>query len=318
MHHVITMNTQTPQRTRIYQNHHLDSTRWDAFVPRDGDIVISTTYKAGTTWMQRIVGLLLFGPGPLPGGLAISPWVDARWGQPLEELVALLEAQQHRRFVKSHLPLDALPYWETARYIVVGRDTRDVFMSLFNHYSAYTDTMYEILAAGDPVGGPMPRCPDDPRELWRTWITKPGFPWEPDGWPYWSHHYHAASFWPYRHLPNLLVVHYADLKADLEGEMRRIARFLDVDVDDDAWPALADGARFETMRREAREAGGYETVFEGGADRFFFKGTNGRWRDLLTPEDLELYERAASRLEPGLRTWLEGGRLRDGGPALFD
>ena len=52
-----------------------------------------------------------------------------------------------------------------------------------------------------------------------------------------------------------------------------------------------------------------EMVFEGGAERFFFKGTNGRWRDVLTAEDLELYERAASELDPELRNWLENGRL---------
>ena len=50
-------------------------------------------------------------------------------------------------------------------------------------------------------------------------------------------------------------------------------------------------------------------LFEGGAERFFFKGTNGRWRDVLTAEDLELYERAASELDPELRNWLENGRL---------
>ena len=38
------------ERSRIYQNHHLDSTRWDKFIPRPDDIVITTSYKAGTTW----------------------------------------------------------------------------------------------------------------------------------------------------------------------------------------------------------------------------------------------------------------------------
>ena len=50
-------------------------------------------------------------------------------------------------------------------------------------------------------------------------------------------------------------------------------------------------------------------IFEGGSDRFFFKGTNGRWRDVLTADDLALYETAASKLDPELRDWLENGRL---------
>ena len=49
-------------------------------------------------------------------------------------------------------------------------------------------------------------------------------------------------------------------------------------------------------------------AFEGGAERFFFKGEGGRWRNVLTDSDLELYEKAASTLVPDLRRWLEGGR----------
>ncbi len=301
----------TPQRTRVYQNHHLDSTRWDDFVHRPGDVVISTSYKAGTTWMQRIVSLLILGPGPLAENLMVmSPWIDQRFFGPIEPVLEYLERQEHRRFLKSHLPFDAIPYWEDVRYICVGRDTRDVFMSVFNHYSAYTDLMYEMLAANDPVGGPMPRCPEDPRDLWQEWITTPAFPWESDGSPWWSHHYQLESFWEHRDLPNLLLVHYSDLKADLEGEMRRIAGFLGIEVAESLWPELVHGATFESMRAEAIEqAPQMGMVFEGGPARFFFKGTNGRWRDALTADDLELYERAASKLDPELRRWLEHGRL---------
>jgi aryl sulfotransferase len=49
-------------------------------------------------------------------------------------------------------------------------------------------------------------------------------------------------------------------------------------------------------------------IFEGGIERFLFKGTNGRWRGVLTDDDLALYERAAATLDPELRAWLEGGR----------
>jgi aryl sulfotransferase len=49
-------------------------------------------------------------------------------------------------------------------------------------------------------------------------------------------------------------------------------------------------------------------VFEGGAKRFFFKGTNGRWRDQLGPDDLALYEEAKRRvLPPEAAVWLERG-----------
>ncbi len=309
-----------PRRVRTYRNHHLDSTRWDRFTPRADDVLISTSYKSGTTWMQRIISLLLFGPGRLPATLGdLSPWIDFRLS-PIDETIAAIERQEHRRFVKSHLPLDALPYFPEVRYIWVARDTRDVFMSLWNHYSSHTDMAYERFVAGDPEGGPLPRCPADPRDFWRSWITRASFSWEADGWPYWSHHYHATSFWRYRRLPNLLAVHYNDLLADLPGQMRRVAGFLGIEVPEDEWPPLVQAARFDSMKQEAilqetdTSRPGMAGIWKDGAATFFFKGTNGRWRDILRADDLALYEQAAATLDPGLRSWLEAGSLVAGDP----
>ena len=126
--------TQTPKIEHTYQNHHMDSTRWNWFTPRDDDIVIATSYKAGTTFTQTIVGNLLFPDGNLPGPATfISPWLDMRVF-PLELVLGQLEAQEHRRYIKTHLPLDGLSYFESIKYICVSRDPRDVFMSLLNHW----------------------------------------------------------------------------------------------------------------------------------------------------------------------------------------
>src|ERR1700675_5024289 len=159
------MDLKPPERIREYRNHHLDSTRWDRFVPRDDDIFVTTAYKAGTTWTQRILAALVLGPGPLDASLGeISPWGDARFMGPLDAMLATLDAQRHRRFIKSHLAADGVPFFPQAKYVVVGRDTRDVFMSFFNHYSAYTDLMYLLLNDADRPGPELPRCPATPRE----------------------------------------------------------------------------------------------------------------------------------------------------------
>jgi aryl sulfotransferase len=299
-----------PERTREYRNHHLDSTRWDRFVARDDDIIVTTAYKAGTTWTQRILASLLLGPGPLPLPLGeLSQWIDARWHGPIEPILARVEAQQHRRFLKSHLAADGLRFFPEAKYIVVGRDTRDVFMSFFNHYSSYTDFMYLLLNDADRPGPEFPRCPADPRDLWPRWISEGWFEWEPDGWPFWSHHHHLATWWDARDQPNVLFVHYGDLKNDPQSEIRRIAGFCDIAIDADAWPALLESVGLDAMRAEARGTDDpMQMAFEGGAARFFFKGEAGRWRNVLTDADLELYETAASTLAPDLRRWLEGGR----------
>jgi aryl sulfotransferase len=304
------MTPGAPERTREYRNHHLDSTRWDSFVARDDDIFVTTAYKAGTTWTQRILAALVFGPVPLYASLGeISPWIDARFMGPLDVMLASVDAQRHRRFIKSHLAADGLRFFPQAKYIVVGRDSRDVFMSLFNHYSAYTDMMFALFNDADRPGPEFPRCPATPRELWPRWISEGWFDWEPDGWPYWSHHHHLTTWWEVRDLPNVLFVHFGDLSADPETEMRRIAAFCDIEVEEDAWPELVATVGLDAMRIEARGAEDPMAIaFEGGAGRFFFKGDSGRWRNVLTDSDLALYDAAASTLDPTLKQWLEGGR----------
>jgi aryl sulfotransferase len=300
--------------TRAYRNHHLDSTRWDGYQPRPGDIVVTTPYKSGTTWMLQIVGSLVLWPNSLTGGVRhLSPWIDARFDGPIEPILEEFEERQHRRFIKSHLAADGVPIWDELSYIVVGRDPRDVFMSLWNHYSGHTDDFFDFINDPDRPGDPFPRPPEDPRVLWQQWATRGWFPWESDGWPYWSHSHHFSSWWALRRRPNVLFVHFNDLLDDLDGEMRRVAAFLGVSIGEEAWPQLVDGATFRSMKDEAQRLDAERgdrasSVWRDGIATFFHKGTNGRWRDVLSDADLTLYDEMAGRLDPPLRTWLEEGR----------
>jgi len=298
--------------TRVYRNHHLDSTRWELFEPRAGDVVVTTSYKSGTTWMQQILLVLLRGsPEAMPQLMQISPWIDARFHSSREQLAGTLCSLPDRRFVKSHLPLDGLPWFPEVQYLIVGRDPRDVFMSFWNHYGSYTDAAYAALnETPERVGAPLPRCPGDPRVLWRDWITRGWFEWESEGYPFWSNLHHTQTYWDQRHLPNFLFVHYADLLADLEGQVRRIARFLEVEASDELIARTVEATTFANVKKGVERvppAAGSE-FFRGGLKTFFFKGSNGRWRDLLTEGDLALYEEAKERvLSPDCARWLERG-----------
>jgi aryl sulfotransferase len=300
-----------PRRTRIYESNRLDGIRWQRFAPRDGDVVISTSIKAGTTWMQTIVANLIFPDGKLPGAVTeISPWIESRM-HPADKLFARIEAQQHRRFIKSHLPLDGIRYFENVRYVVVGRDARDVFMSLLNHYANMTPAAHQLINdMRGGVGEPSLPYDGDPRGLWRRWVSRGVFPWEHDGWPYWSHLYHAQSWWDWRHLPNILLVHFNDLLADLPGEIRRVAVHLGIEVPETLWPHVVEAATFASMKENADQIVPMARVlWNGGGKTFINKGTNGRWRELLTDDDLVLYARAVERaLSPDCARWLEGGR----------
>lgn len=302
--------TDLPKIEHVYQNHHMDANRWRWFTPRDGDIIIATSYKAGTTFTQTIVGNLLFPDGNLLGPASeISPWLDQRIF-PLELVLGQLEAQTHRRYMKTHLPLDGIPYYENAYYICVSRDPRDVFMSLLNHWGNHTPEFYAFIN-GVPglVGEPFPQFVDDVKRTWREWMTKNSFPWEIGGYPYWSHLSHALTYWRYRHLPNVMMLHFNDLLADLDGEMRRIADYLGIHVPDALWSDVVRRCRFEEVKKNPASVVGdnIDFAFKGGADTFIHKGTNGRWVGVLDEDDLALYREAMARLPADYAHWLEHG-----------
>src|SRR5579871_587592 len=62
---------------RRYEASMYDSSRWDGFELRPGDIIISTPPKCGTTWTQMICALLVLQEPELPLPLVtLSPWID--------------------------------------------------------------------------------------------------------------------------------------------------------------------------------------------------------------------------------------------------
>ncbi len=301
-----------PERTHIYQNHHFDSTRWDYFALRDDDIVIATSYKAGTTWTQAIVAHLLFPGGDFPAAPAeMSPWLDMRI-IPLEVVLNRLKAQKHRRFIKTHLPLDGVAYNDKIKYLYIARDTRDVFMSLWNHYTGMRDEMFTLMnMLPGRVGDELSRPPDDLHVFWSNWMTRGTFDWETDGWPYWSHLSNVQSWWNFRHLPNIQLFHYNDMLEDTEREVRRMAAFLEIDVPESAWAGIIKAVSFAEMKRQGElYAPGGGQFWKGGAQTFLHKGTNGRWRDVLSAEELTLYDAACKRaITHECREWLENGGM---------
>lgn len=299
-----------PERTRLCQNHHLDSTRWDTFQPRDGDIVVATSLKAGTTWTQAIVANLLFPKQDFPAPVwELNPWIDFR-GIPLDVIMEGLESQTHRRCVKTHLPMESLRFFDQLKYIYVSRDGRDVALSLWNHHVNYSPLAYsEANDTPGLVGDKFPEPPEDFHAYWKEWCTRGWFEWESDGYPFWSHLHNVQSWWDYRHLPNILFLHYGDMKRDTPGAIARIAEFLEIKVDDATVQAVTQAVSLEAMRADADNYvpdGG--SSWKGGAKTFLHKGINGRWRDILSPEELALYEVACDRvLTPDCRHWLEHG-----------
>ncbi len=288
-----------------------DSRGWDRYQPRSDDIVIATYPKCGTTWTQRIVGMLVFqsdAPFPVQDS---SPWPDFRMPPP-GVMLELAESQTHRRFLKSHLPYDALPVYEGVKLIHVARDGRDAAMSFHNHKLNYTDAVLERVAqivADDPKFDTAVSRPDpDPSAHFHLWLSG-----EEDhlGDPACGFWHLERSYWEARNEPDVLLVHYADMKSDLEGEMRRIAAYLDIKIPDDLWPRLVAAATFDSMKEKARELmPSADTTWTGGGNTFLHKGTNGRWRGVVDEADLDLYDaKVKAEFSPALASWIEHGRL---------
>jgi len=202
------------------------------------------------------------------------------------------------------LPLDALTFSPRAKYLYIARDGRDVVWSLYNHHANANAAWYAALNdTPGRVGPPIEPPTGDIRQYWRDWLDRDGHPF----WPYWEN---LRGWWAIRTLPNVLLLHYADLKRDMPGEMRRIAAFLDIPLDEAHWPAIVEYCSFEWMKRHAAQSvplGG--AFWEGGAETFLHKGTNGRWADTLTADECAEYEaRAQDELGEDCARWLMYGR----------
>ncbi|CAN7300263.1 sulfotransferase domain-containing protein [Phenylobacterium sp. LjRoot219] len=298
-----------PKKTRDLHNHHMDSTIWDRFAFRDDDVIVATYAKSGTTWTQHIVGQLIFQGDPDVEIAKISPWLDLRIMPP--DTMERLEAQQHRRVIKTHLPLDALTFSPKAKYVYIGRDGRDVVWSFYNHHASANQLWYDLLNdTPGRVGPPIDKPDPDIRRYFQTWLEQDGFP----IWRFWEN---IATWWAARDVPNVRLIHFNDLKRDLEGEMRKLAAFLECDVPEDRWPTLVEHCGFDWMKAHAENVSPLSgAIFEGGAQCFIHKGVNGRWRDVLSADDIAAYERrAAAELGPACAAWLAEGQAAQAEPA---
>jgi len=311
--------------TREYRTPIMDSHRWDGFQPRAGDIVVATYPKCGTTWTQRIVDMLIHqsaAPRPI---METYPWLDATFFNPIATDLATLEAQTHRRAIKSHLPFDSLPLYEGVKYIHVARDGRDACFSFHNHQLGFTEEAkmrigLQALALLPPGAEPPmpPPTPEDPREFYLNWIgeAEADQPEGPVDLPFFDY---EMTYWRERMRPNLLLVHFNDLKADLAGEIGRISEFLEIDTPAATLAEIAAAAEFAAMKAHGADLlPTVQIMFDRGHDRFLNKGTNGRWKDVLTNEDLARFDALAhAKFTPAARAWIEGGRLAAGEPTAL-
>ena len=282
-----------------------DSARWLDFEFRGDDIVISTRSKSGTTWVQMICALLVFQTPDLPRPLAeLSPWLD--WlVVPKDKVFADLEVQRHRRFIKTHTPLDGLPIDDRVTYIVVARHPLDAAVSL-HHQSGNINRARMAELTGNPDLAKHTARPQLDDWL-ASWIESDATARdELDSFNGVFHH--LTDAWSRRHASNVVLVHYADLLHDLNGEMRRIAALLGIDVTNQRVDELAQAATFESMQASGDRLAPDPATVLLDKSRFFRSGRSGAGTDVSSPSALAAYYSRASRTAPpDLLTWLHRG-----------
>ena len=301
---------------RGYKSFIDDNSRWEGFELRDGDIVVCSPSKSGTTWMQTCCALLVFGsPDAFPGGIGdFSPWLDMNL-RPKDEVHARYKKQTHRRIIKTHTPLDGIPIDDRVTYVTCCRDPRDVAVSMSDHIANMDmEKTFELRAGAvgmddlDPNDMPAPPS-DDPAERYWSELMAEGEVSTGAATDVRSVLNHHQQSWDRRHLPNVLRFHYADLLVDLEGQMRRLADGLGVTIDEGRFADQVAAADFDAMKSRATESVPEgDLPMWGDHGEFFKAGGMNRWAGLLTEERLAEYERTVAELvEPDLADWIHHG-----------
>lgn len=256
-----------------------DTSRWDDFEHRQDDIFICTPVKCGTTWTQAICAMLVFGTtehGRSPN--ATSPWIDAKF-EPIDDYLKRVDAQDHRRFFKTHTPFDAIPYFETCTYLVVLRDPRDAFLSGLKHRDNWNDPAlaHTIFPSGD-----------NPFSDWLYRTREPG-EWDIQSLEYITHFF--KSFWDYRTLPNVHLYHYSQMLRDLRGTIRSMAAAASVAMSDQQLDQYTAAGSFASMKSRAEQFAPFADIGMWKQNEgFFATGLAGQWKAQLTEDQLAAFE----------------------------
>ncbi len=262
-----------------------------------------------------LCALMIFDGPTFPAKIdAMSPWLDMRIRSE-DEVFDIYDRQTHRRFIKTHTPLDGLPLRDDVHYVVVGRDPRDVMVSWEHHVTNMdVDVLLQnrIDAVGlddlDEYDPPSPPEPD-PAVRFRNFVEAEWSPGELVSLANVLHHLDTG--WERREVANVGLFHFLDYRRDLVGEMARLAELCAIDVDRDRLAELAPEAGIDRMRDRAGEIvpGIAKSDHWKDPAGFFRSGTSGEWLDRTTPQDRARYDERVAELVPDdLARWIHEER----------
>lgn len=279
---------------------------------RDGDVVISVPIKSGTTWTMNIVHQLLTGgTSDFRDIYEQVPWIEFLGfpGQPHQDVVDRVSAMpaDARRAFKTHSAPPRLPFRASGsdrevKYVVVLRNPEEAIVSFWPFLEMHSDIWLDLWG--------VPRealCRPDFSTFYSDVIDGQGMQGAFFGF--------LAAWWPFRNEPNVLFIHFSDMKQDHEASIRKIAEFLDTEPTDVQWTRILEYTSFPWMKQnenkfEASTVGKVPILSSGAMIR---QGEAGKaMADGMTAEISRHLRDVGGRMFPDAAAvgWLyDGGKL---------
>jgi len=185
------------------------------YKPDTGDIFVSTFSKSGTNWMMQISHQIAWrGDGEFENIHDAVSWPDTPNKRAQKAMTPLHSRHLKQlsptgmRVIKTHLSAHYTPFNDQAKYLVVVRDPKEVFVSSYPFVGS--------------LAGPLMPSVDVWLDMFLTkqWPMNFGNTWAE----------HTASYWALRNEPNVLITSYTELKHDPETGIRRVAETLGINL----------------------------------------------------------------------------------------